>query len=140
MCLNIRHCVFIWQIKFLMSYISLSVCTDQVTQTEDSINNVCPFHFRDHTLPAWSSFEWAIVRHREVSWLQGAFKGSCVCVCVYVVSRSLENPLPPLYGNVSDHPVSSAAWVHVMCVRKCVCVCGQLVLEFTEMFLCVFDV
>ncbi len=43
-------------------------------------------------------------------------------MCAYVVYRSLENLLPPLYENVTDHPVSSAAWVCMMCVcvYKCV--------------------
>lgn len=136
--MNVRHCVFIWQIKFLMSYISPGVCTVQVTQTDDSINNVCPFHFTDRTLPALSSFERAIVLHREISWSQGTFKRVCVCVhmlfpvplrifCLHFMEMSLITLSLPLRESV---------W----CVYARTSVCGQLVPEFTDMFVCVFDV
>lgn len=134
--LNARHCVFICQIKFLMSYISLSVCTVQVTQTDDSINNICPFHFKYHALPTLSSFERAIVRHREISWSQGTFKGLCVCVymlfpvplrilCLHFMEMSVITLSLPLRESVWCVYVSVCVCVDSLCWNslKCLCVC-----------------
>ncbi len=132
--LNVRHCFFICQIKLLMSYISPDVCTVQVTQTDESINNVCRFHFTDRTLPALSSFEHAIVLHREISWSQGTFKSVCVCICCLPFPwESSASTLwkchwsPCLFRCVSLYDVCMRVQVCVdsLCRSspKCLCVC-----------------